>query len=462
MNCLKLHLDVPCVTIPSETLAPIPLPFLFNQPYDVKKPSWCAAPNIPLHFEEMGSLKYREIGNEPYQLIGRNDRCQIILNDVMVSRCHALLLHTSSADSYLLDLNSSHGTYLGNVRLTPFVPTLIKKCSVIRFGSSEQQYLLREYPKVDDVLKKSNRCESVEEKEVMLNTFHNITCLASCTSSLAKLFNRTPTAAPSPSSQRSPQQQQQTIGHQYDTLPLSSPYLNNIVVTRDDDSTRDSPSRDSPASSDELMSICTSVESSSDHSPPSSNRSIDSDNSFHSPSFISPRSTVPQNHFLSLSIPLDLNAASCRRPSSPSQRNQLIDIEIQSFTAASFSSPTFTSAFSQPELLPDLNTPTSEEESIQLRKCLRRSYSVDSDLRVIPPNCLNLTTATPAAQGFPLSNPMLNFGRRTCSVDLTASDLRTQCNQSALCGRKRVRFSLSEIDLAKHQERINLAETNGF
>jgi pSer/pThr/pTyr-binding forkhead associated (FHA) protein len=456
MNCLKLHLDVPCVTIPSETLPPIPLPFLFNQPYEVKKPAWCATPNIPLHFEEMGSLKYREIGNEPYQLIGRNDRCQIILNDVMVSRCHALLLHTSSGDSYLLDLHSSHGTYLGNVRLTPYVPTLVKKCSVIRFGSSEQQYLLREYPKVDDVLKKSNCCESIEEKEVVLNTFHNITCLASCTSSLAKLFNRTPTG-----SSPGPKQQQQAVGHQYDILSMNnSTYLNSIVVTRDDSPSRDSPSRDSPASNDELMSI---AESTSDHSPQSNHRSTDSDNSSDSSPFLSSRSTIPQNHFLSLSIPLDLNAASHRRPSSP--RNQLIDIEIQSFISSTSSSSSSSSSQSELPLPPlhqiiqNINPPDSEEESIQLRKCLRRSYSVDSDLRVIPQNCLTLTTAMAAAQE--RSHP-LPFGRRTCSVDLTASDLRKKCNQSALCGRKRVRFSLSEFDLAKHQERISIGESNGF
>ena len=446
MNCIKLHVDVPFVTFPSETFPPIPASRLFKNPYDVIKPSWCGIPNVSLHFEEIGTLTSREVGNEPFQLIGRNDRCHIILNDVMVSRCHALLLHTNSGDSYLLDINSSHGTYLGNVRLVPFVPTLIKKCnSVIRFGSSEHQYILREYPKVDDVLKKSKGCESNEEKEVVLNTFHNIACLSSCASaipkSLSKLFGRTPTdqsisiAPQQPQSHR--HQQQQRFQHQYESQ------------------NEEDELRDSPASSDDLMSICTSREDSSDHSQDHQSYQFSTKNvESVQPSLplISPLSTVPRNHFLSLSIPLDLDP----RPyiPSPSLRNP-IDIEVTSTSSSLTSSSGESSHFYFHQQQP---TVVSEEDSIQLRKCLRRSYSVDSDIRPFSQNCLYLTPnlAVP-------NSSSSTFARRTCSVDFTTSDGKCLNKNKISCGRKRVRFSLSEIDLAKHQERINttLAETNG-
>jgi pSer/pThr/pTyr-binding forkhead associated (FHA) protein len=466
MNCLKLHLDVPFVTIPNETFPPIPQTSLFKEPYDVVKPSWCGIPNISLHFEEIGTLKSREVGNEPFQLIGRNDRCHIILNDVMVSRCHALLLHTNSGDSYLLDINSSHGTYLGNVRLVPFVPTLIKKGnSVIRFGSSEQRYLLREYPKVDDVLKKSKVCESIEEKEVVLNTFHNIACLSSCTStipkSLSKLFGRTPTDQSVHESSIVPQQQQQ---HQYYQQQQHQ------YEYRDDEG----EFRNSPASSDDLMSVCTSREDSSDNLQeqhqsyqfPTNSKGADGMPPSSSPPFISPRSTVPRNHFLSLSIPLDLNP----RVPSPSPRNHSIDIEVTSISSSlTSSSSEGYSHFDFPQQQqPSAHPVVTEEDSIQLRKCLRRSYSVDSDIRPLPQNCLYLAPAVAAAATSSSSSSYgslnrLNFGRRTCSVDFSTSDGKCTSKNKMSCGRKRVRFSLSEIDLAKHQERINttLAETNG-
>jgi hypothetical protein len=476
MNCLKLHLDVPSVTIPSETYPPIPLSRLFNEPYDVVKPSWCGIPNISLHFEEIGTLKSREIGNEPFQLIGRNDRCHIILNDVMVSRCHAILLHTNSGDSYLLDINSSHGTYLGNIRLTPFVPTLIKKGnSVIRFGSAEQQYILREYPKVDDVLKKSKGCVSVEEKEVVLNTFHNITCLSSCTSaipkrlSLSKLFGRTPTDRSAEESPIVPQHQQQHLQRYPQQQSHQEQYSND---SRDNEV----DFRDSPASSDDLMSVCTSREDSSDHlQEHQSYQSLSTKNANAvppSPPFISSRSTVPRNHFLSLSIPLDLNPHPFLP--SPSHHNHSIDIEVTSISSSHTSSSSHSEGYSHFDLPHQQESPpapvVTEEDSIQLRKCLRRSYSVDSDIPPLSQNCLYLTPPAPTSLSSSSTSSSsygslnrLNFGRRTCSVDFTTSDGKCASKNNMVCGRKRVRFSLSEIDLAKHQERINttLAETNG-
>mmetsp|Transcript_1896 Transcript_1896/g.3015 ORF Transcript_1896/g.3015 Transcript_1896/m.3015 type:complete len:305 (-) Transcript_1896:217-1131(-) len=173
----KPHLNLSCSTLGMETLTPIPPPFLVPRPFEIKKPVWCQAPTTSVIFEECGTGRERDIGEEAFYIIGRNERCDIILGEIMVSRCHAVLCHNGLGDVYLIDLGSSHGTFIGNHRLVPYTPTLVKRHSVMRFGSWEKQYIVREYPKPDDVLAKSKYCESVEEQLAMLNAFRNITCL---------------------------------------------------------------------------------------------------------------------------------------------------------------------------------------------------------------------------------------------------------------------------------------------
>ena len=477
MNCSKLNLEVPHVIIPSDTLPPIPPPFLFKSQYEVNKPSWCQSPNIQLQFEEIGSTKIREIGNESFLLIGRNDRCSIILDDLMVSRCHALLLNTSKGDSYLIDVNSTHGTYLGNHKLIPFVPTLIKKCSIIRFGSIERQYIIREYPKVDDILKKSNICESIEDKEVVLNTFHNITCLSSCTSaitrslSISKLFSRVSTDSPKENQ------------HDYQ-FNFNKNNLNNYNSNKNNNNNNNGYNNRNnslanvgiSSSNEDLMSICTSRESSMQSISDlqhlyqlctenvngqaliisTSSSSSSSSSSIISSSLITPDSSISQNYFFSLTNNL---------PPPPLSDAPTIEIDATSVSSSSPSSSlqsdVINSEYSDNQTYPTGNEyPTSslecpQEPSPEIRKCLRRSFSVDSTTRLVPHNCFYITpTSSVSSHG--LSS--LNFGRRTNSADMTTSSrsprlIGSKCHSNGEgCERKRVRFSISEFDLSKHQE----------
>ena len=175
MSGFKLQLDLQCRGIGMETLSQIPPCFLMNGPFNIRKPAWCQQPEVgrTVIFEEIQSRKTKNVENQAFYIIGRNERAHIVLDDLMVSRCHAVLLHNGNGESYLLDLGSSHGTYIGSSRLTPYTPTLIKKCSIIRFGSLERQYILRDYPKVDKILEASKYLESIEEQTALLNTLHN-------------------------------------------------------------------------------------------------------------------------------------------------------------------------------------------------------------------------------------------------------------------------------------------------
>ena len=175
MSGFKLQVDLQCHGIGVETLSQIPPCFLMNGPFNIRKPAWCQQPESgrTIIFEEIQSGKTKNVGNEAFFIIGRNERAHIVLDDLMVSRCHAVLLHNSNGEPYLIDLGSSHGTFIGSSRLMPYTPTLIKKSSIIRFGSLERQYILREYPKVDEIVEASKNLESVEEQTALLNTLHN-------------------------------------------------------------------------------------------------------------------------------------------------------------------------------------------------------------------------------------------------------------------------------------------------
>jgi hypothetical protein len=175
MRSSKLQLDLHCHGSGMETLSQIPPCFLMSGPFALRKPAWCQIPGADrkVIFEEIHSGQVKDVGNAPFYIIGRNERAHIVLNDLMVSRCHAVLLHNGNGDCYLLDLGSSHGTFIGSSKIVPYTPTLVKKSSIIRFGSMERQYIIREFPKVNVVLEAVKSIESAEEQTAYLNKYHN-------------------------------------------------------------------------------------------------------------------------------------------------------------------------------------------------------------------------------------------------------------------------------------------------
>jgi len=73
-----------------------------------------------------------------------------VLDHQSVSRQHAAIVH--SADGILLiDLHSSHGTFLNDEKLEPGVPYKLDEKDVIRFGGSSRKFKLKLGPaNVDD------------------------------------------------------------------------------------------------------------------------------------------------------------------------------------------------------------------------------------------------------------------------------------------------------------------------
>ena len=115
-------------------LSPISPVNLFSSPYTLNKPTWCVKPRHMAILEDIMNGQTYALGMEPFHTIGRNEKSTIVIENLLVSRCHAALLHHTSGEFYLIDLSSAHGTYIGHSRLEPYVPTIVRKGSIMRYA----------------------------------------------------------------------------------------------------------------------------------------------------------------------------------------------------------------------------------------------------------------------------------------------------------------------------------------
>ncbi|KXJ21219.1 nuclear inhibitor of protein phosphatase 1 [Exaiptasia diaphana] len=118
-------------------------------PYEI--PSWAGKPPQGLHLDVMKTDKLVEkliIDEKSCYLFGRNkDTCDFSLEHTSCSRVHAaLVFHRHLKRCFLVDLGSTHGTFIGTIRIEKQKPTQVQVDSVIRFGASTRSYTLREKP----------------------------------------------------------------------------------------------------------------------------------------------------------------------------------------------------------------------------------------------------------------------------------------------------------------------------
>lgn len=114
-------------------------------------PSWAAKPPTGLHLDVLKVDKLTQklmIDEKRCHLFGRNAQ----LNDFSIdhascSRVHAALVwHGRLARAFLVDLASTHGTFIGSVRLEARKPTQLAVGASFHFGASTRVYTLRERP----------------------------------------------------------------------------------------------------------------------------------------------------------------------------------------------------------------------------------------------------------------------------------------------------------------------------
>lgn len=81
-------------------------------------------------------------------LFGRNpDLNDFVIDHQSCSRVHsALVYHKHLQRAFLIDLGSTHGTFIGTIRLESRKPTQLPIDSVFHFGASTRSYVIRERP----------------------------------------------------------------------------------------------------------------------------------------------------------------------------------------------------------------------------------------------------------------------------------------------------------------------------
>lgn len=117
--------------------------------YDV--PSWAGKPPVGLHLDVMKGDKLIQklmLDEKKCYLFGRNPQ----MNDFCIdhqscSRVHAAFVyHKHLHRAFLVDLGSTHGTFIGSMRIESHKPTQLPIDSVFHFGASTRNYIIRERP----------------------------------------------------------------------------------------------------------------------------------------------------------------------------------------------------------------------------------------------------------------------------------------------------------------------------
>ncbi|KAL6053288.1 hypothetical protein STEG23_009383, partial [Scotinomys teguina] len=108
------------------------------------------------------------IDEKKYYLFGRNpDLCDFTIDHQSCSRVHAALVyHKHLKRVFLIDLNSTHGTFLGHIRLEAHKPQQIPIDSTVSFGASTRAYTLREKPQTLPSAVKGDEKMSGEDDEL--------------------------------------------------------------------------------------------------------------------------------------------------------------------------------------------------------------------------------------------------------------------------------------------------------
>mmetsp|Transcript_28908 Transcript_28908/g.52851 ORF Transcript_28908/g.52851 Transcript_28908/m.52851 type:complete len:434 (+) Transcript_28908:140-1441(+) len=110
-------------------------------------PKWCCVPKDPEKHARSLSWVSSEGGNAPhrpdhhiagtkaYYTLGRDDAADVKLVGEMASRVHAAILLDAEGRKFLVDLRSTHGTFLNGKRLTPHQPVRWNTGEHASFGS---------------------------------------------------------------------------------------------------------------------------------------------------------------------------------------------------------------------------------------------------------------------------------------------------------------------------------------
>jgi nuclear inhibitor of protein phosphatase 1 len=116
-------------------------------------PKWAGKPVAGLHLDVVKDGKLIQklmIDEKKCYFFGRNkELCDFTIDHASCSRVHAALLwHKDLNRPFLIDLGSTHGTFIGHIQLENHKPQQVHTDSEIHFGESSRIYIIRERPQV--------------------------------------------------------------------------------------------------------------------------------------------------------------------------------------------------------------------------------------------------------------------------------------------------------------------------
>ncbi|KAK4885876.1 hypothetical protein RN001_002147 [Aquatica leii] len=114
-------------------------------------PNWAGKPPVGLHLDVLKGEKLIQklmIDEKKCYLFGRNSQMNdFCIDHASCSRVHAALVyHKILNRPFLVDLGSTHGTFVGSLRLEGYKPTQLPIGSNFHFGASTRTYIIRERP----------------------------------------------------------------------------------------------------------------------------------------------------------------------------------------------------------------------------------------------------------------------------------------------------------------------------
>uniref|UniRef100_A0A914XTN6 FHA domain-containing protein n=1 Tax=Panagrolaimus superbus TaxID=310955 RepID=A0A914XTN6_9BILA len=112
-------------------------------------PNWIGTPSEGAHLDCIKGDKLLQklfVDELPVYYFGRNvELCEIPVEHASCSRVHAVLLfHKHLKRFALVDLNSSHGTYVSETKIKPLTPIFMDPGTKFYFGASTRRFVIRE------------------------------------------------------------------------------------------------------------------------------------------------------------------------------------------------------------------------------------------------------------------------------------------------------------------------------
>lgn len=114
-----------------------------------KLPSWAREPQLnkcALEVHKNGKKigTVTRCSKQKSVIFGRHKNyVDILLQHPSISRQHGVILHGKSGNMYLMDLGSSHGSFVNKRRLQSEQREPLREGDVIRFGASSREYIVR-------------------------------------------------------------------------------------------------------------------------------------------------------------------------------------------------------------------------------------------------------------------------------------------------------------------------------